>query len=224
MALWELLRALRRHPLIVAIGLVATFVALLGVRAHPGVYEARMGMILTPTGDQIKSNPYYGRDYSLIASAGVLANVVNQAIGTARTSSTVTLSGKGVRDGYAVDLPNKGGQFVFDFDRPILDVQAVGPTPERVRQNLDAAVEIIRTALTRLQDESAVPARLRITLHPEPANPVIGYSRGRPSRALPATMLLGLGLTLSLVLLIDDRHGRRSAATRTPEQTVSVPA
>lgn len=221
MALWELLRALRRHPVVVAVGLLATLVALLGVRGHQGVYETRMGMVLAPVGTGLKSNPYYGRDYSLIASAGVLANVVNQSLGRARTSTTVSLSGKGVKDGYAVDLPNKGGQFVFDFDRPILDIQAVGPTPERVQQNLDEAVRVIESALARLQDEAAVPTDIRIVLHPEPAQPVVFYGRGQPARSLLATLVLGLALTLSAVLVIDDRRSRGTPAAA--DQLLAVP-
>ncbi len=225
MALWELLRALRRHLVIVGVGLVVTFAALVLIHGHSGVYEARTGMVLVPagpSGKEIYLNPYYGRDYSLIATAGVLANVVNEDIGSARTSTSVSLSGKGVQDGYAVDLPNSGGQFAYDFDRPILDIQAVGPTPEAVRSNLAKAVTAVNTALARLQEGEGVLPAQRITTHTQPADPAVLYGRGRPSRALLAAMIIGMGSTLSVVLVVDDRRGRRIDSTR--DQQVLVPA
>jgi hypothetical protein len=225
MALWELLRALRRHLVIVGVGLVATFGALVFIHGHAGVYEARTGLVLVPagaSGKEIYLNPYHGRDYSLIATAGVLANVVNEDIGSARTSTSVPLSGRGVLDGYAVDLPNSGGQFAYDFDRPILDVQAVGPTPEAVRRNLATAVAAVNTALARLQKDAGVMPARRITTHSEPADPEVVHGRGRPTRALLAAMILGLGSTLAVVLVVDDHRGRRVHRAR--DRRVPVPA
>jgi hypothetical protein len=91
-----------------------------------------------------------------------------------------------------------------------------------VRSNLAKAVTAVNTALARLQEGAGVLPAQRITTHTEPADPVVLYGRGRPSRALLAAMIIGMGSTLSVVLVVDDRRGRRIDSTR--DQQVLVPA
>jgi hypothetical protein len=210
-ALWQLLEAVRRHVAIVAIGAVLTLFGLWYTHSRPGVYQVRIGMILAPANPAIGANPLLGREYSIIATAGVLVSVAGQH-SEARTSSSVTLAGKGVKDGYSVDLPNKGGQFAFDYDRPIIDIQAVGMSEQAARSNLDEAMSEVTTALAELQDAEAVPAAGRLTLHPSPAEVEVGYSRGRPTRSMVAVLVLGMALTLTAVIVVDDRWVRRRPA------------
>jgi hypothetical protein len=209
-ALWHLLQAVRRQFLIVVVGAVLTMAALVHVHGRPGLYQTGMDIAVRPPYLVLNKNPYLGRDYGLIATAGVLAKMARPSGDSAMTaSSSVTLAGRGITDGYEVSLPNRGGQWAFDYDRPILGVQAVGRTQERAQANLDAAVQAVRGSLARLQDEARVPQNRRITLDLNPPQPLIGYSHGRPSRALGATVLLGLTGSLSAVVLVDGRRTRR---------------
>jgi len=214
-ALWQLVQAIRRHAVIVVVCVAATLAALLIMQSRPGLYQAQTDIVLLAPDSSAGGNPFWGRDYSLIAVAGLLTKIVNQDSGEAQTvSSSVTLAGQGETDGYAVRLPNRGGQWGNDYDRPILDVQAVGRTPDEAQENLNTAVTALETALTRLQDGANVPTDRRMTLYFE-ETPEPSYGQGRPSRALAATIILGLGGMVAAVLVADDpRTQHRLAKSR----------
>jgi len=212
-ALWRLVQAIGRHAVIVAAGVVATLAALFMVLSQPGLYQARMDVVILPPDTSTSQNPLWGRNYSIIATAGLLSKIVNQnSSGAQVVSASVTLAGQGETDGYAVRLPNRGGQWAYDYDRPILDVQSVGRTPDEVRENLENAVTALDAALTQLQDVANVPAGRRMSLHFHPETPELGYSQGRPTRALAATIVLGLGGTVAAVLAADNPQAQHRLA------------
>ena len=202
-----------RHVVIVAVCVVATLTALLMVQSRSGLYQARMDVVVVPVNLSTGVNPFWGRDYSLIATAGLLARMVNQNSSEAQTvSNSVTLAGKGETNGYAVRLPNQGGQWAYNYDRPILDVQAVGRTPGEVRENVEEAMTTLDAALTQLQDAANVPTDRRMSLHFDPEMPEFDYSQGRSTRALAATMILGFGATIGAVLVADDPRTQHQLA------------
>lgn len=214
-ALWQVMRAIRRNLLVVLVGLLATAGGLAAVHAQEGLHLARAGVMLLPPGGSTGPNPFWGREYSVIATAGVLASMVNDESGGARTvSSAVSLAGQGERDGYAVRLVDRGGQWSNDFDRPMFDVQAVGPTDAAAAAHLDHAVADLETALDSLQDRTGVPEGRRMRLQLVPETPEVAYAAGRPARALAATAVLGGALTLIAVLAAERLRAR--LRTRAP--------
>jgi hypothetical protein len=212
-ALFHLIRVVGRHLRLVAAGVVLTAAVLLALElTHSGVYQVRAGVILAPPEDSGVVNPLYRREYSVIATAGLVTSMVNADDPGVRTSSSsVTLAGQGIDDGYSVTLFNRGGQWVYDYDRPVIDVQAVGRTAEDASLNFDRAISGLTAALNELHDRSDVPPDGRMRLQLVPEEPTLGYGEGRPMRARAATVLLGGGLTLAAVLAADARRGRRAA-------------
>jgi hypothetical protein len=211
-ALFHLARAVRRHLGVVAAGIVLTAAALLLLQlTHSGVYQVRAGVVLTPPAGSGVVNPLYRREYSVITTAGLVTSMVNADDPGVRTSSSsVTLAGQGISDGYSVTLFNRGGQWVHDYDRPVIDVQAVGRTPEDASLNFDRALSGLNAALNELHDRSEVPAQGRMRLQIVPDDPVLTYGEGRPTRAAAAVGVLGAGLTLAVVLVMDARRAGRA--------------
>ncbi|MGF1663432.1 MAG: hypothetical protein ACFCVG_13365 [Kineosporiaceae bacterium] len=211
MALRKVGGALRRNVVVVLVGVLATAGALAAVHAQEGLHLARAGVVLLPPGASTGPNPFWGREYSVIATAGVLASMVNDESGDARpVSSAASLAGQGERDGYAVRLRDRGGQWSNDFDRPVFDVQAVGPTPAAAAAHLDHAVADLEAALASLHDRADVPEQRRMRLELVPERPEVAYAAGRPARALAATALLGAALTVAAVLAAERLRARRS--------------
>jgi hypothetical protein len=215
-ALFHLARAVRRHLGVVAAGIVLTAAVLLLLElTHSGVYQVRAGVVLAPPAGSGVGNPLYRREYSVITTAGLVTSMVNADDPGVRTSSSsVTLAGQGISDGYSVTLFNRGGQWVHDYDRPVIDVQAVGRTPEDAGLNFDRALSGLNAALNELHDRSEVPAQGRMRLQTVPDDPVLSYGEGRPLRAAAAVALLGAGLTLAVVLALDTRRAGRAVLRR----------
>ncbi len=208
MAVWELLGAVRRHLVILLVGGVVSLAALAGIHRHPGLFQGEVQVILSPPHGYYVKNPLWGSDYNLIATGGVVMDMANENAQVAPTASpAVTLAGRGETDGYVVNLPNVGGQWAPNYDRAILDVQAVGRSQDRAEANLQEALTAIRTSLSSLQDQAGVPVGEQITASVQ--TPVMGWGRGRPSRSMLAAAGLGVGITLTVIFVVDGRTATR---------------
>ncbi len=136
MAVWDLLVASARRWYVVLAGLVLTVGVLLLVHQTPGVYATQTNVVflapVTPHTPNTISSPTSG----VISTAGLVERIVNKGVEKSPTSGSVALAGQGVDDGYSVELPNAGGQWASNFNRPVLQVQVTGPSAERVRSEL----------------------------------------------------------------------------------------
>src|SRR5450756_2586374 len=128
-------------------------------------------------------------------------NRQSPAPATTAASASVTIVDEGVRDGARIRLPNSGGQWANNFDRPVLDVQAVGPTPERAAALFDAAVERVRSSVYLRQRALGVEDVNMIHLTVAPSATNIFYADGERKRAIPVAVLLGAGLTMAAATL-----------------------
>lgn len=212
MTVWGLLGACRRMWLLVLFGLALTAGVVLIISREPGVYSAQSNVALLAPPSTRYPNPLSAGSGSLISTAGVVERDVNHGdAATATVSASITLIDEGVRDGTMVQLPNSGGQWAYNFARPVLYVQAVASTPDVVRQRMAELQASIQTTLDRLQDEAGVDAFNRITLQSSPAEVDIRYNKGDRHRAMAASTLLGLSLTIAAVVVVDRRRRIRTS-------------
>jgi hypothetical protein len=213
----------RRRWWIALLGVLLTAAAAAWVQRAPGVYYQQVDVVfLWPESSQAQGNNtfQYG-SAPLIRTAGVVARAVSGPTGTSTVSETATLAGQGIRHGWSVRLPNSGGQWAFDFEQPVLSVEAVGTTPAEVTATSAAAVGRIRAELSTLQASERVPAGLLIRTRLSPPLTQLRYEGGDRRRALLVTVLLGAGLTSAAVRLADRRLRRRAAP---PAERALVPA
>ncbi|MEV7604330.1 hypothetical protein AB0N65_02690 [Paenarthrobacter sp. NPDC089322] len=88
-----------------------------------------------------------------------------------------TLHGAGVKQGFSVTLPNAGGQWTKSFSRPVLVVQVVDSSAERVNQVLAGVIERINDETATLQEEGNVRSSLISTVT-TPSSPEIIFGGG----------------------------------------------
>jgi hypothetical protein len=214
LTVWDLLGAMRRRWWAALAGVCLTGVLAVHVVLLAGVYHQEVNVVFVwPQGPRT-SNAFLHGEQTLVSTAGVVGRIVAGSNSDAQVvSDTVTLVGEGIRHGYLVRLPNSGGQWALNFDRPVLDVQAAGSTPQEVQQTIKTVVARINHELNAMQSASRVPTGVRITTRMSPPSPVLLYSKGSRVRALAVTLVLGMGVTVGTVAALDRwiavRAGRR---------------
>lgn len=212
----ELSGILRRRWYVVLLGLAVVAAALAYVSSRPGVYWSQVDVVILAPKSARFPNVIEQTSASLVSMAGLIERDVNKGMIAPATSSTgVTLAGEGVRDGHSIKLPNSGGQWANNFDRPVLDIQVVGADQEGVRSKLAAMVDLVKDDLKARQDADHIPRVTRITASSAPSSPPIFYLGGNRKKAAAATLLLG-GLltsvfTVGVDALLNTRARRRRA-------------
>jgi hypothetical protein len=118
-----------------------------------------------------------------------------------------TLYGAGVKHGYSVTLPNRGGQWARSFSRPVLEVQVVGSSAEMVNQQLGVVIEQIKSATVSLQQQAGLSDGLIYTVT-TPASPEIVFGGGTASNRFKGafTWLCLAGGLAVLSAVLTDRH------------------
>jgi len=206
----DILKALWRSWYVAAFGIVATGLTMFLIAAHPGVYWAQLDIVFLAPRTDTNPNSLAYTSGSLIATAGLVEREVNKGVSIPATaSSSVTLVGRGVRDGYEIRLPNNGGQWSNNYDRPVLDIQVVGGAKADVRRRLDQVIAKVETALVELQDRDNVAVEARITTQSAPKYAAIFHLYGQPKRALAVAALLGLSLTIVATACFDRVRANR---------------
>lgn len=204
-----------------AVTLVCVALAVLLVftvaHAQPVYYSRVRVVLLSPELPQ--TNALGSTSASLIDLAGVVARKVQ---GTDQqslpVSADVTLYDQGIQSGYSVVQPNLGGQWAYNFEDPVLDIQAVDTTPQGARHQLDTALAAVRTSLDDVQDGQHVAAADRVRSSLTPAVPQITEQKGSMVRAVGVSVAAAVLLIAALLATIGRRRprGGRGSSTRTP--------
>lgn len=213
---WELLAISVRGWVITLCGMLLTGLAVFLVMGAPPLYYSHVRVVLLPP-VAAQPNAYAATSASLIDLAGAVARSMEPLHdNSSALSGEVTLLGEGVSDGYAVRQRNSGGQWQDSFDDPILEVQAVGETPERASALMTTALDGVESALKRFQDDQGVAGENRVRTSLNPARPQLSEQTGSQSRAVGATVLIGIITTLGAVGLWGTRRGPRARLVGAP--------
>lgn len=204
MSFLDLISVLARRWLATTVCLGVTVVASLVVTTQSPVYWAQQEILfMLPQSDR-NPNGYQGQTEALIATAGLIESDVSPGESSIQgVTDGVDLAGQGVRDGFSVRLPNSGGQWANNFDRAVLVLQVVGPDPGTTAAHLEVLRKKVTSALARRESISGVSAANRIRLTPNPTDPQVHAEPGRHFQALGASLLLGGGLSIAIVLTLE---------------------
>ena len=202
-----ILGILLRRWYMVAFGLALGLAALGAIRSSEPVFWTETDVtFLAP-----EREPAYwisgGSAMTLTAFADLVRRrVVQEAPSVDLALTRGTLYGAGVQHGFSVTLPTNGGQWNKTFSQPVLKVQVVDTSAERVNQVLAVVVDRINDATTRLQNEASVKADL-ISTQTTPSQAEVIFGGGTPvTRIKGAVVWAGLSLALtSLLTLYADR-------------------
>lgn len=219
----DLIAAALRRWYVVVLGAAVTMGALSIVQQQAPVWWTQYNIVfLGPSGTQhgnVLEHPRYG----LQPLVGVIATDINDGHPPLLTGDVAaTIVGQGHREGIQVRVPNLGTQWRPVFSANYLDVQVAGATPEEVLASARATTERVQELLTQRQDEMDAPAKLRAEAVPSSEDPIIVPVSGSRPRALAATGLSGLALTMLLVFWLErwrpgrPRHPVARAGRRPP--------
>jgi len=198
----------RRWYVVLAV-LIITGLATVAAGRVEGVYSTQLDIVFVASG---KSNSLQISADSLVPFAAVIERRFNGNSEAAALAGETTLYGQGVRSGWSVTLPNTGGQWQTNFNRPALSIEVVDSTPERVRAVANNLSARIRGLTLSEQVEQGVSAVNRVTTLESPATPAVTYIEGRSSRAKIGIIALGVGFALLAAVMID----RLLTRTRSP--------
>lgn len=216
------LAALRRRWYVVGAGLAATATLALHVHTQPGTYWAQTDLVFLQPQSARYPNSIEETSNSVIATAGLVAATIEGADARPTTASSgTTLAGEGIKQGYAIRLPDSGGQWAHNFARPILDIQIIDPDRARVTRTQDQLIARVTDVLSQLQAADGVPRHDRITVSPAPGSVQIYHLRGQPLRATAAASAVGLICTVVGTVLLDELLLRRRRRRR--RRSLSAP-
>lgn len=206
----RVLRAAGRLWWVVALGSILTLAAARFVWTAPGVYWAQADVVfLTPSSPPNNPNPLGFVSSNVIRFASVIQREVAGGPESASVvSPNVTIKDQGTAPRTTVTLPSSGGQWTVSFDRAVLRVQVIDRTEEQTAQRLGTAVAQIQQLVDKRQREAGVGPNAWISTGLSPSDPPIRYDEGERRRAVLALGMLGLGLTGSVVVLLESRRLR----------------
>ncbi len=209
MTIWEAFQALFRRWYILLIAAAVALGMSLAVTGAKGVYWSRVEVtFLAPTSE---TNPNALRTTSsdLVVTAAVVAKLVNgNRTWNKMADPAASIVGEGVDDGWAVRLPDYGGQWSTVYARQVLDVQVSGPTEQAVLERTHELTTEIDEKLAGLQ--KGVAQRDRITTMVVPQEAGVRYLGGSPMRALAMVWVLCGAAALTASSVVEWRARRRT--------------
>lgn len=202
-------------------GLLASVGFAVAAKDARGVYLAEVQVRFLPPASSDNPNVLAISSSSLVITAGAVQKVVDDHSGPRVADASNTLASQGIRDGWAVSVPNTGGQWSNVFADPWLDVQAVGSTPAAVTSKATMLVARIDSVLSSMQQAAKVDRYNLITTQMSPeSGPQLTYQGGSGKRAAAAALLLGVGVTTALTTLL---RRRQRVVTASKPQLVPPP-
>jgi hypothetical protein len=211
MTVWDLIANAGRRWVLTLCGAVLTGLALVWAVSVPPLYFEHVRVVLIPPASA-QPNAYGYTSESLIDLAGVVARRLRSPTQDAQSvSGDVTLVGEGIREGFTVTQRNSGGQWLYRFEEPVLEVQAVGVTPSEVRAQIGTALAQVESTLADFQDQQGVSAANRVRTTLNPVQPQLIEQKGSRTGAIASIVLTG---TLTTLLLLGALSVGRDGLTR----------
>jgi hypothetical protein len=209
---WSLAGTVRRlWPFAVA-GVIVTFVGAEIVTTVPGVYYEQVSTVfIAPNGSGFQPG-----QSGLVSTAGLIESQLGEQ-GPLPLSPTANIVGTGVRNGIWVRLPNDGGQWATNFDQEDLDVEVAGGNEEQVQAKMEVTISKIRTLLRHDQLSLGVRQDQLIDIGLSPVSPPVYYMRGSAARAGLTSLVLGLALALTILVMADRWLVRRKGSQTSVE-------
>lgn len=222
MSIWDMLQALMRRWYVVLLALVVALGTSYVVKEKPGVYWSRAEVTFLAPASAIYPNSLTTRSSDLVVTASLVAKHINGNLTWNKLSDpAATIVGEGVYDGWAVRVPDYGGQWSRVYARQVLDVQVSGPTEAAVRERQTQLLAEIGQVLAQLQEGAAPANRITTTVQPDPPNVV--YFPGSKMRSLAMIWLLAAAAAVTGVAELERRRPSVPAGRTRPQRQHSRP-
>jgi hypothetical protein len=203
----EFLALARRRWYVVALGLMLTCVPLYAVQHAAPVYWAKTSLLVLAPAKLAGVNVLQDNAPAAVAGLAVM-DVNREPLSLRAASPDATLYGLGDYSDVLIQVRNLGGQWTPNA-QPYIDIEATGPDPLTVERRVRGAVQQVRNAVARRQEQMRVGPQYRAPLEQTP--PMISVVAIPPDRrrGLGSTLLAGVAITaLGLVLVERLLRGR----------------
>lgn len=193
----EFLRVARTRWYVVLFGVALTGLLVLTSTPETVFWTSTdVTVVQPPTPEQPRTLDDLGS--GAVPAAVVLMQLVNQGHeGPHSADVDATLYGEGKRDTVEARLRDIGGQWGSQVPNPVIDIQVVAHDPGTVSRRVDEEYTRLSQQLTSLQDQLRVAPDQRLTLQRSTVEPSVVEVGGNRSRALAASLLIGLALTVA---------------------------
>ncbi|MDN3310116.1 hypothetical protein QWJ90_04145 [Microbacterium oryzae] len=204
---------LARRWLVLLIGVLLTIGGATAALQVTGVYAARTVVtLLPPVGWAVGGNSLTDSAATMVAFARVVEASIDESLtGQLFASPDAPLYGAGVRKGEVVYVPNAGGQWAPNFNRPVLVIDVVGPTASYVTDRVVALTADVAEVIDERQDEYVVADDQRIGWKASPDIPEVFSVGPDRARMLGGIAALGVGVSLAAAVLVDVLVKRRTS-------------
>ncbi len=204
---------LRRWYVLVGV-LAVTLGGVVALHRDAPLYWGRVDVVFfSPPNAQVQSNVLTSADESVIFFAAAVQRVVDAGHPRpALASPDATLYGTGARHGFSIRLYNSGGQWVSNYERPVLSVQAVGTSQAEAQEMLESVVREVQDVAARQQVASGASSGSMITTEVSPTLVSVTRLNGSWTRAAAALGLLGFVVAAASAVLVDNHLSRRRPA------------
>jgi hypothetical protein len=212
----------RLSALVTLIGLAASLLAAFIIFGNHGRYSTEIQVWFVAPKSTKNPNGLQISGDSLVMTAGAVRQMVIVTDPPRTSAPDVPLSGEGVKRGYSVTLPNTGGQWTNRFTNAYLDLQVVDASASAVTAKTRQLIAEINTSLAVLEQRENVAQVNQIRIQLVPSNGVIPirHEHGSRTRAILATLALGVGLTFGARTYVSRRFGARRVE---PQNARSMP-
>jgi hypothetical protein len=144
-------------------------------------------------------------------------------------TTSAPLYGVGVRHALQVQLENSGNQWVDSFAEPLVEIQAVDPSPEKANAETQGAIAQLTEMSTRVQVGNHVPKSQRITVTVQPLTGSVEHIMPSHKTELTAgtafaaaALIVGIALSVwtdSAIALIARQRALRRPGAHSPGAT-----
>lgn len=195
---------LRRRWYVVIAVLLLTVPAAIASMGVQGVYYTKFEMGFEAPAAATKSNALRTEGSTTVNFAALVQRIYEGAhANPVVIPTTAPLYGTGMRDATAVYLPNSGGQWQSNFNKPSIAVEIVGGSPDAVRETAGEVSHELRKLAASPQEALGIWDSAQISVVQRPAMADVTYVGVRTKYALVGIATLGLGLAFASAIYLD---------------------
>ncbi|MGP5220323.1 hypothetical protein [Arthrobacter rhombi] len=197
---------------------------LVAAQGATGIYYLQADVVFLPPPQSVAGNSLRGEPGQTVYFAAMIdRQLAGEDPDPVPSTTDAPLYATGLRDAHSTFLPNNGGQWQTNFNRPVIAVEVVGETHTEVEADFERLLRRIEELRKKPQADMDVAADSYITTTLSPELPEVQYIGVRSKRAMVAFGIVALGASTGVTLVGDrlleswKRRRRRSRAAR-PEE------